>query len=78
MNLANEASDESVQALVDAVVGRYDIPQRWYSLKATLLGVDRLHDWDRMAPVVDDVAEFGWGEAKELVLDAYRRDAARA
>src|SRR5436190_7540472 len=28
-NLANEASDESVQALVDAVRGAYDIPQRW-------------------------------------------------
>ena len=40
-NLANEASDESVQALVDAVVSRYDIPQRWYSLKARLLDLIR-------------------------------------
>ena len=72
MNLANEASDESVQALVDAVVGRYDIPQRWYTLKARLLGVERLNDWDRMAPVVaGDTAEFAWDEAKDLVLDAY-------
>src|SRR6202011_4115208 len=36
-NLDNEASDESVRALVDAVVARYDIPQRWYALKARLL-----------------------------------------
>ncbi len=72
MNLANEASDASVQALVDAVVGRYDIPQRWYALKARLLGVERLHDWDRMAPVVQgDAAEFSWDDAKDLVLDAY-------
>ncbi|HLL86826.1 MAG TPA: hypothetical protein VK387_05910, partial [Thermoleophilaceae bacterium] len=28
-NLANEASDESVQALVDAVKARYELPQRW-------------------------------------------------
>ena len=40
-NLANEASDESVQALVEAVQGRYSIPQRWYTLKAQLLGIDR-------------------------------------
>ena len=40
-NLANEASDESVMALIEAVRGRFDIPQRWYSLKAKLLGVDR-------------------------------------
>ena len=70
-NLANEASDESVQALVDAVQGRYDIPQRWYTLKAQLLGLDRLADYDRMASVADVEAEFGWDEASDLVLDAY-------
>ena len=29
-NLSNEASDESVQALVEAVRGRYDLARRWY------------------------------------------------
>ncbi len=53
-NLSNEASDESVQALVEAVQGRYSIPQRWYALKAQLLGLDRLADYDRMASVADD------------------------
>jgi len=71
-NLSNEASDESVQALIEAVVGRYEIPQRWYALKAKMLGVPKLKDWDRMAPVVEDTAEFGWDEAKSLVDDAYR------
>jgi oligoendopeptidase F len=71
-NLANEASDESVQALVDAVQGRNDIPRRWYSLKAQLLGLERLADYDRMASVATVDAEFGWEEARHLVLDAYR------
>jgi oligoendopeptidase F len=70
-NLANEAGDESVQALVDAVQSRYSIPQRWYALKAQLLGIDRLADYDRMASVADVEAQIGWGTAKELVLDAY-------
>jgi len=70
-NLDNEASDESVQALVDAVVARYDIPQRWYALKARLLGLDRLADFDRMASVASSEDEFAWSHAKELVLDAY-------
>src|SRR5262245_49866245 len=70
-NLANEASDESVQALVDAVQARYDIPQRWYALKARLLGLPRLADYDRMASVTSDDEEFGWSRARELVLDAY-------
>ena len=71
MNLANEASDESVRALVEAVQARYDIPQRWYALKARVLGLDRLADYDRMASVADEESEFGWREARELVLDAY-------
>jgi oligoendopeptidase F len=71
MNLANEASDESVQALVDAVRRRYEIPQRWYALKARLLGVDVLRDYDRMAPVAAAEVEIGWDDGRELVLDAY-------
>ena len=71
MNLANEASDESVRALVAAVQARYDIPQRWYALKARVLGLDRLADYDRMASVADEESAFGWSEARELVLDAY-------
>jgi oligoendopeptidase F len=70
-NLANEASDESVQALVDAVQRRYAIPQRWYALKAKLLGLDRLADYDRMASVAQSESEIGWNEATEIVLDAY-------
>ena len=71
MNLDNEASDESVRALVAAVQARYDIPHRWYALKARILGLDRLADYDRMASVADEESEFGWREARELVLDAY-------
>ena len=33
-NLANEASDESVQALIEAVRSRYEIPRRWYRTAA--------------------------------------------
>ena len=70
-NLSNEATDESVQALVDAVRARYEVPRRWYRLKAQLLGVDKLADYDRLAPVSADEEHVGWTEARELVLDSY-------
>jgi oligoendopeptidase F len=70
-NLANEASDESVQALVEAVRSAYDIPQRWYRLKARLLGIDRLKDYDRMASVATADESFEWDEAKQIVLDSF-------
>jgi len=71
-NLDNEASDESVAALVEAVVSRYDIPQRWYTLKAKLLGLDRISDYDRMALVSDTEETFSWSAAREIVSDAYK------
>jgi len=70
-NLANEASDESVAALIEAVRGRYEIPRRWYRLKARLLGVERLADYDRMATVTEDEVSIPYAEAKALVLDCY-------
>jgi len=70
-NLANEASDESVQALIDAVRGRYEIARRWYRLKARLLGVERLADYDRMAAVTEDEVSYSFGEARALVTDCY-------
>lgn len=70
-NLANEASDESVQALVEAVRDSYEIPRRWYRLKARLLGVDRLADYDRMASVGGTELEIGWDEARETVLSSF-------
>ncbi|MCC7078588.1 MAG: M3 family oligoendopeptidase [Acidimicrobiia bacterium] len=70
-NLANEASDESVDALVTAVVRRYDIPQRWYALKADLLGLDHLADYDRIASVADVDVEVTWDDAKVVVHEAY-------
>ena len=70
-NLANEASDESVRALVEAVRGRYEIARRWYRLKARLLGIERIADYDRMAAVTDDDVTYTFSEAREIVLDCY-------
>jgi oligoendopeptidase F len=70
-NLSNEASDESVQALIDAVRGRFQIARRWYRLKARLLGVGRLADYDRMAAITDDEVTYTFAQAREIVLDCY-------
>lgn len=70
-NLSNEASDESVQALVEAVKARYEIPRRWYRTKAKLLGIERLADYDRMAPVGADDGEIDWERGREVVLETF-------
>jgi oligoendopeptidase F len=70
-NLSNEASDESVQALVEAVRANYDLPQRWYRLKAKILGLDRLADYDRMAAIETEEVQVDWPEATDIVLTSF-------
>jgi oligoendopeptidase F len=77
-NLSNETTDEAVQALVDAVTSRYAVPQRYYTLKAKMLGLDRLSFYDRVAPIGDDPRKVPWDEARDIVTNAYADFAAEA
>jgi oligoendopeptidase F len=77
-NLANEISDEAVDSLVEALTSRYDIPQRYYRLKAQLLGLDTLYDYDRYAPLDAEPPTVSWDEARDTVLDAFGSFDARA
>ncbi len=70
-NLDNEVDDATVEALVSAVVSRYDLVERFYRLKRRLLDVDEMHDYDRYAPVGEANTRYSWDEAHEVVLDAY-------
>ena len=71
-NMENDTEDEVVEALIQAVKGRYDIAQRWYRLKAQLLGHE-LSDWDRYAGIDETFAEVTWAEGSQTVLDAYAK-----
>ena len=70
-NLSNEASDESVQALVESVKGRYDLARSWYRTKAKLLEIEKLADYDRMAAIATDDVTIEWDEGREIVQSAF-------
>jgi oligoendopeptidase F len=70
-NLANETTDEAVDALVEATTSRYDVARRYYRLKARLLGLDRLDHYDRFAPVSTESVKTSWDDARRIVVDAY-------
>ena len=70
-HLANEISADTVQALMQACEARHDLVQRYYRLKGRLLGIDRLADYDRYAPVVAEEATATWPQCREIVLAAY-------
>ncbi len=72
-NIANEVADETVEALIQAVTSRYDIVERYYRLKKTLLGIDALYDYDRYAPLPATDRRYSWEEARAIVLNAYEQ-----
>jgi len=73
-NLENEADDDVVKALIDAVVSRYDQVNRYYRMKRNLLGHEELVDYDRYAPLPHaPTGAFRWDEAAEIVLSAFGR-----
>ncbi|MGU3577133.1 M3 family oligoendopeptidase [Brucellaceae bacterium C25G] len=73
-HLANRVEREVVDALAKAVTEAYPrISHRYYALKAKWLGLERLENWDRNAPLPETPqALISWDEARETVLSAYR------
>jgi oligoendopeptidase F len=71
-HLANEIEPASVESLLSACVGRYSLVARYYRLKAKRLGLERLTDYDRYAPIGDDTGVRSFEEARRIVLAAYR------
>jgi len=70
-NLANEIAESSVDALLSTCVEHYPLVARYYGLKAKLLGLDQLEDYDRYAPLPGGGGSVSFEAAKQLVLDAY-------
>ena len=71
-HLANEIDAASVDALLAACSSRYPLVARYYRLKARLLGLPKLEDFDRYAPIAEKGNTRSWNEARVSVEAAYR------
>jgi oligoendopeptidase F len=71
-HLANEIDAASVEALLGACERAFPLVQRYYRLKARLLGLDTLLDYDRYAPIGEARDRIDFAGAQRIVLDAYR------
>ena len=70
-NLSNEIDQDVVDTLLSASESGYDIVQRFYGFKARLLGLERLYDYDRYAPLFPDHPACDWPRCREIVQEAY-------
>ena len=71
-NLRNDVPQEAVEALLE--VSRRNAPlfQRYFSLKAKWLGVDKLRRCDIYAPLASSSKDIPYEDAVEQVLDTFK------
>ncbi len=77
-HLANEISHDVVNALMTAVERNHHTVQRYYRLKALLLKIDDLSDYDRYAPLFPDQPTCDWPRARQIVTESYQAFAPKA
>ena len=71
-NLLNDIPDDVVDTLLDVAQDNAPVFQRFFHLKARLLGLDRLRRYDIYAPVADSAAKrYDYDQAVGMVLEAF-------
>jgi oligoendopeptidase F len=70
-NLANEINQGTVDTLLSATESGHDIVHRYYGFKAHLLGLEKLYDYDRYAPIFQNQPAYDWTRCREIVSGAY-------
>ena len=71
-HLANEIQPEVVEALMSATERRHGTVHRYYRLKARLLGLESLKDFDRYAPISTQSPSCDWPKARQVVQESYQ------
>lgn len=72
-NLANDIPDEVVDTLLEVAQRNVGIFQRFFRLKARLLGMERLRRYDVYAPIARSDKQYPFGQAAEMVFDSFRQ-----
>lgn len=72
-HLGDDIDTEVVDAMLEAVEKKFDISQRYYKLKAKLMGVPKLAYHERNVPYGNLDQRFYWEEAVDLVDKTFNR-----
>jgi oligoendopeptidase F len=76
-NLGNDIPDDVVDTLLEVARQNAPVFQRFFRLKARLLGVERLRRYDLYAPVAHSEKTFSYETATQMVLDSFYQFAPR-
>jgi oligoendopeptidase F len=71
-NLGNDIPDEAVDALLSVARKNTQIFQRYFKIKAKLLGVEKLRRYDIYAPIANSDKKYEYDAATQMVFDSFR------
>ncbi|WP_169777280.1 M3 family oligoendopeptidase [Campylobacter mucosalis] len=70
-HLSNQITQKSVDALIKASENSFDIVHKFYEKKRKILGLKKLYDYDRYAPLEQNETKYEFKKCKEIVLKAF-------
>jgi oligoendopeptidase F len=70
-NLGNDIPDEAVDVLLQVAQKNAVVFQRFFKIKARLLGMDKLRRYDVYAPVSKSSKEYPFEKAAQMVLESF-------
>lgn len=72
-HLDNQTTQKSVDSMVNTINANFGIVEEYYTLKAKILGLETLYDYDRYAPIsYGEDTEFTYQESKAVVLETFK------
>jgi len=70
--IANDVDQRTIDSLTNTIEKNMGLYQRYLKLKAKLMGLDKLANYDIVAPLPKaPKMDYSWGEARKEVVDAY-------
>lgn len=70
-HITNGISRDVVHVMTETVRQAYDVVQDFYVFKRRVLGVSRLYDYDRYAPISDAKTVFAFKDAREFIYKTF-------
>jgi len=68
----NDVDEETIGALMSIIEKNVGVVQDYLKLKAKVMGLDKLGNWDLMAPLPNiSEKKYSWAESRKLNVDAY-------
>jgi len=70
--IANDVDQQTIDSLMNTIEKNVDLYQRYLRIKAKLMGLGKLANYDLIAPLPNaPEMDYAWREARQEIMDAY-------